>query len=76
MPSASDAYRQAVQRGGVSVHEPHWIEDEHGRVELASIGTYGETVHTFVNRADYSGPYLPGYVALSDNGAIGTGVGL
>ena len=45
-------------------------------MELASIGTYGETVHTFVNRADYSGPYLPGYVALSDNGAIGTGVGL
>ena len=38
-------------------------EDELGRVELASIATYGDTVHTFVNRSDYGGPYLPGYVA-------------
>jgi 4-hydroxyphenylpyruvate dioxygenase len=76
VPDATEAYRQAVQRGGVSVHEPHWVEDEHGRVELASIGTYGETVHTFVNRSDYSGPYLPGYVATADNGAVGQGVGL
>jgi len=76
VPSASEAYRQAVQRGGVSVHEPHWVEDEHGRVELASIGTYGETVHTFVNRSEYSGPYLPGYVLLSDNGATAKDVGL
>ena len=40
--------------------EPHWVEDEFGRVELATIGTYGDVVHTFVNRADYAGPYLPG----------------
>ena len=56
VPSATEAYRQAVQRGGVSVKEPHWVEDEHGRVELATIGTYGETVHTFVNRSECGGP--------------------
>ena len=61
VPDATEAYRQAVQRGGVSITEPHWVEDEHGRVELATIGTYGETVHTFVNRSEYAGPYLPGY---------------
>ena len=33
-------------------------------------------MHTFVNRSEYSGPYLPGYEALADNGAAGTGVGL
>lgn len=72
---AANAYRQAVQRGARGVAEPHWVEDEFGRVELSSIATYGETVHTFVNRSEYAGPYLPGYVALSANGAPG-GIGL
>ena len=76
VPDATEAYRQAVQRGGVSVAEPHWVEDEHGRVELATIGTYGETVHTFVNRSECGGRYLPGYEPLADNGATGKGVGL
>src|SRR5204863_6190936 len=50
VPSASEAYRQAVQRGAQGIAEPHWAEDENGRVELASIATYGDVVHTFVNR--------------------------
>ena len=76
VPSAADAYRQAVQRGGRGVAEPHWVEDEFGRVELASIATYGENVHTFVNRSGYSGAYLPGYRSVAGNGVPGTGVGL
>jgi 4-hydroxyphenylpyruvate dioxygenase len=76
VPSATEAYRQAVQRGARSVMEPHWIEDEYGRVELASIATYGENVHTFVNRDDYAGPYLPGYQSRVENGAPTTGIGL
>src|SRR6266511_3079828 len=76
VPSASEAYRQAVQRGARSVVEPHWVEDDYGRVELASIATYGENVHTFVNRDDYAGPYLPGYASLVENGAAATGIGL
>jgi 4-hydroxyphenylpyruvate dioxygenase len=75
VPDAANAYRQAVQRGARGVAEPHWVEDEFGRVELSAIATYGETVHTFVNRSEYAGPYLPGYVALSANGAPG-GIGL
>jgi 4-hydroxyphenylpyruvate dioxygenase len=75
VPDASNAYRQAVQRGARGVAEPHWVEDENGRVELASIGTYGENIHTFVNRGDYAGPFLPGYVSITDNGPTG-GVGL
>src|SRR5438045_29827 len=43
--------------------------------EHATIATYGETVHTFVNRADYAGAYLPGYVASATDGARG-GAGL
>ena len=70
MPDAREAYREAVQRGARGIVEPHWVEDEFGRVELATIATYGDVVHTFVNRADYEGAYLPGYVALdSPNGS-------
>src|SRR5262245_24232980 len=76
VPDATNAYRQAVQRGARGIEEPHWVEDDHGRVELAAIGTYGDNLHTFVNRSEYSGPYLPGYEAVSLNGPPGTGVGL
>jgi 4-hydroxyphenylpyruvate dioxygenase len=76
VPSATEAYRTAVQRGARGIREPEWIEDEFGRVELATIGTYGENVHTFVNRDDYAGPYLPGYRSVVDNGQPTTGVGL
>ncbi|MGI9110985.1 MAG: 4-hydroxyphenylpyruvate dioxygenase [Gaiellaceae bacterium] len=76
VPDAGAAYREAVGRGASSVAEPRWLEDEHGRVELATIATYGENVHTFVNRADYGGPFLPGFVSLSPNGHRDAGVGL
>jgi 4-hydroxyphenylpyruvate dioxygenase len=76
VPSADDAYRTAVQRGARGIAEPHWVEDEFGRVELASIGTYGDVVHTFVDRKDYAGPYLPGYKSTVENGHVAPGVGL
>jgi 4-hydroxyphenylpyruvate dioxygenase len=76
VPDATNAYRQAVQRGARGVAEPHWVEDEYGRVELATIATYGDNVHTFVNRSEYSGPYLPGYRSDSPNGNPSQGVGL
>src|SRR5205807_5568322 len=76
VPDATHAYREAVQRGARSVTEPHWVEDEYGRVELASIATYGENIHTFVDRDDYAGPYLPGYKSVVENGVPTTGIGL
>ena len=76
VPSADDAYRTAVQRGARGIAEPHWVDDEFGRVELASIGTYGDVVHTFVDRKDYAGPFLPGYRSTAENGHVGPGVGL
>jgi 4-hydroxyphenylpyruvate dioxygenase len=76
VPSASEAYRQAVQRGARGITEPHWVEDENGRIELASIATYGDVMHTFVNRVEYAGPYLPGYRSTVENGQPAAGVGL
>jgi 4-hydroxyphenylpyruvate dioxygenase len=77
VPDAKEAYRQTVQRGATGLREPHSVEDEFGRVELSSIATYGDVVHTFVDRSGYSGVYLPGYVAQpSSNGAVAGDLGL
>jgi 4-hydroxyphenylpyruvate dioxygenase len=75
VPDATEAYRQAVQRGARGIVEPYRLDDEFGSIELSAIATYGDTIHTFVNRADYAGPFKPGYVSVSGNGASG-GVGL
>src|SRR3977135_615092 len=75
VPDATDAYRQAVRRGARGIVEPVHLEDEFGSLEVSAIATYGDTVHTFVNRSDYAGPFKPGYVSVSSNGQP-TGVGL
>jgi 4-hydroxyphenylpyruvate dioxygenase len=61
VPDAEEAYRVAVRRGARGLIEPHEEADEHGAVRLATIATYGETVHTFVERDGYSGAFLPGF---------------
>jgi len=63
VPSATAAYDYAISHGAVGLQEPEVVEDESGKVVLAAIGTFGDTRHTLVERADYAGPYLPGYVA-------------
>jgi 4-hydroxyphenylpyruvate dioxygenase len=68
VPDATEAYRQAVQRGARAVREPTTLEDDHGVVELAAIATYGDTIHSFVDRSRYEGPFLPGFVSVSSNG--------
>jgi 4-hydroxyphenylpyruvate dioxygenase len=75
VPNATEAYRQAVQRGARGVREPTKLEDDHGAVELAAIATYGDTIHTFVDRSQYEGAFLPGFVSVSSNGrAQGAGL--
>jgi 4-hydroxyphenylpyruvate dioxygenase len=76
VPDADEAYRQAVQRGARGVREPTKLEDDHGVVELASIATYGDTIHTFVDRSEYEGPFLPGFVSVSSNGQARGDAGL
>jgi 4-hydroxyphenylpyruvate dioxygenase len=66
VPSVRNAWREATSRGAEAVAEPHEISDEHGTVRLATIRTYGETLHTFVERAGYGGAFLPGYEPMSD----------
>ena len=63
VPSAGEAFKHAVARGARPIEEPQIVEDDHGKVVLASIATYGDTRHTLVERSNYAGRYLPGYVA-------------
>ena len=64
---ARKAWEETTKRGGRSVEEPRVLEDEHGRAVVASIAAYGDTLHSFVERGDYNGPFLPGYRAVADD---------
>jgi 4-hydroxyphenylpyruvate dioxygenase len=63
VPSARDAFDYAIAHGATAVAKPRTERDDYGSVALAAIATFGETIHTLVERSDYAGPYLPGYVA-------------
>lgn len=58
---ARKSYEETTKRGAQSYVEPYTIEDTNGTVVISGIHTYGETVHLFVERKNYSGPFLPGY---------------
>jgi 4-hydroxyphenylpyruvate dioxygenase len=68
VPDAEEAYRVAVRRGARGLHEPYTQSDEGGTARLATIATYGETLHTFVERDDYEGPFLPGFEPVEVEG--------
>jgi 4-hydroxyphenylpyruvate dioxygenase len=63
---ASAAFREAVGRGATPVQAPARIEGKKGAIEKATIRTYGETVHTLVNRSKYHGTFAPGYARQID----------
>jgi 4-hydroxyphenylpyruvate dioxygenase len=63
---ATYSFEETVRRGAKPVREPFTIEDEHGIIVMASIATYGETIHTFVERKNYSGLFMPGFKAWSN----------
>jgi 4-hydroxyphenylpyruvate dioxygenase len=50
-----------LERGAASAFAPKTLRDEHGEVVLAAIKTYGDTIHTLVERKNYRGTFLPGY---------------
>ncbi|PLX31116.1 MAG: 4-hydroxyphenylpyruvate dioxygenase [Ignavibacteria bacterium] len=64
---AEYCFKTTVERGAVPVREPEILEDEHGKVKIASVATYGDTIHTFVENIDYTGPFLPGFSAMPED---------
>jgi 4-hydroxyphenylpyruvate dioxygenase len=64
---ARAAWRETTSRGAISAAEPSVLTDEHGDVVMSGIRTYGDTIHTFVERGRYSGPFLPGFRAVASD---------
>jgi 4-hydroxyphenylpyruvate dioxygenase len=74
---ATDAWEQTTKRGGMSYMEPQRLRDAEGEVVVSGIHTYGETVHLFIERKNYTGAFMPGfrpwsnpYIAPPDTGLL------
>src|SRR4051794_39088065 len=61
VPDVDAAIAHARSQGAVIVDEPHDESDQFGTVRLAALATYGQTIHTLVDRSRYRGPFLPGF---------------
>ena len=56
-----EAFARAVERGAKAEQEPTVLKDEHGEVIIAAIRTYGDTIHSLVERKNYKGLFMPGF---------------
>lgn len=73
---ARKSFEETTKRGAKPAFEPYTIQDEDGEVTLSGIYTYGETIHTFVERRNYRGAFMPGFVAKKSLVPQQTPVGL
>jgi 4-hydroxyphenylpyruvate dioxygenase len=64
---AEKAFYETMSRGAKAHTEPKTLRDENGEIKVASIHTYGETIHTFVERKNYKGSFMPGYKPASSS---------
>lgn len=62
---ATQSFHETTLRGAEVASEPTTLRDEYGVAVVSSIKTYGETWHTFVERKNYHGPFLPGYKGVT-----------
>ena len=60
---ASKAWQDTTSRGAISYMEPTRLSDEYGELVMSGIHTYGDTVHLFIERSRYQGPFMPGFQA-------------
>jgi len=63
---ATYSFEETVRRGAMPIREPETLSDADGEVIVSAIGTYGDTIHTFVERQDYDGLFLPGFDAVEE----------
>ena len=73
---AEAAYRETTERGARGVRRPEVLRDESGEVRVAAIATYGDTIHSFIERRNYRGAFLPGYAAVTEADRVARPVGL
>jgi len=60
------AYAETTKRGATGVKEPHTHSDDLGSIRRAAVATYGDTIHSFIDRSKYKGSFLPGYRATGE----------
>lgn len=60
---AYEAYEKTTSRGGVGTLKPTTLTDKNGEVRMSGIKTYGEVEHLFIERKNYNGVFMPGFVA-------------
>jgi 4-hydroxyphenylpyruvate dioxygenase len=68
---AREAFARAVERGAAPVHEPRVLRDDQGEIVTAAIRTYGDTIHSLVERRGYQGLFMPGFRAVTPHYAPG-----
>jgi 4-hydroxyphenylpyruvate dioxygenase len=73
---AESAYRETTRRGGRGVREPESLRDDQGEVRISAIAAYGDTIHSFVERRNYRGAFLPGFIAVEQADTVSRPVGL
>lgn len=59
--NSTAVYENAIKNGAVSIRPPCKLEDNDGYVIVSSVKTYGDTTHTFIERTNYKGLFLPGF---------------
>ena len=73
---AGAAYRETTARGAHGVRRPEVLRDSAGEVRVSAIATYGDTIHSFIERRNYRGMFLPGYNTAADTDRVARPVGL
>ncbi len=65
--NTKEAYEYSIKSGAKSVLKPKMIEDTNGYVNIASIETFGDTIHSFIESSNYHGIFLPGYIKYKNS---------
>jgi 4-hydroxyphenylpyruvate dioxygenase len=73
---AESAYEETTKRGGKGIMEPTVTKDEFGEVMRSAIATYGDTIHSFVERKNYNGAFMPGFKTVEGPDLVYRPVGL
>lgn len=76
VPDAASAWHETTSRGARGVRPPEVLKDECGEARVASIAAYGDTIHTFVERANYRGAFLPGFQPVEEPDTVARPAGL
>ncbi len=64
---STNAWEETTRRGGKSYQAPTVLKDADGEVVISGIHTYGDTVHLFIERENYSGVFMPGFIEWKSN---------